>query len=72
MKKIVLTTVLALGAASAFATIRAVSHDMYGGDANCWQGQRHAEKMKLVQAGGEKIVGAGARFLAEGEQVRTE
>ena len=36
MKKAVLTTILALCAASAFATIRAVSHDMYGGNANSW------------------------------------
>ena len=59
MKKAVLTIILALGAASAFATIRAVSHDMYGGDANCWQMKRHAEKMCVVTNGGAKVVFIG-------------
>ena len=59
MKKAVLTTVLALGAASTFAAIRAVSHDMYGGDANCWQMKRHAEKMCVVTNGGAKVVFIG-------------
>ena len=52
MKKAVLTTILALCAASAFATIRAVSHDMYGGNANSWQVKRHNEKMSVVSNGG--------------------
>ena len=59
MKKAVLTTVLALGAASAFATIRAVSHDMYGGNAHSWQLKRHAEKMEVVTNGGAKVVFIG-------------
>ena len=59
MKKAVLTTILALCAASAFATIRAVSHDMYGGNANSWQVKRHNEKMSVVTNGGAKVVFVG-------------
>ena len=51
-------TVLALGAASAFATIRAVSHDDYGNE-NAWQRKRHAEKMEVVTNGGAKVVFIG-------------
>ena len=51
-------TVLALGAASAFATIRAVSHDDYGKE-NAWQRKRHAEKMEVVTNGGAKVVFIG-------------
>ena len=59
MKKTIVTIAAVLGAASAFATIRAVSHDMYGGKANGWQMQRHAEKMKTVANGGAKVVFIG-------------
>ncbi len=59
MKKAVLTIILALCAASAFATIRAVSHDMYGGKTNSWQISRHAEKMNTVTNGGAKVVFIG-------------
>ena len=59
MKKAVLTTILMLCAASAFATIRAVSHDMYGGNANSWQVKRHNEKMSVVTNGGAKVVFVG-------------
>ena len=59
MKKILVTIAAVLGAASAFATIRAVSHDMYGGKANGWQMQRHAEKMCVVTNGGAKVVFIG-------------
>ena len=59
MKKAVMTTILALCAASAFATIRAVSHDMYGGNANSWQVKRHNEKMSVVTNGGAKVVFVG-------------
>ena len=58
MKKAVLMTVLVLGAASAFATIRAVSHDDYGKE-NAWQRKRHAEKMEIVTNGGAKVVFIG-------------
>ena len=58
MKKAVLTIILALGAASAFATIRAVSHDDYGNE-NAWQRKRHAEKMEVVTNGGAKVVFIG-------------
>ena len=51
-------TVLALGAASAFATIRAVSHDDYGKE-NAWQRKRHAEKMEIVTNGGAEVVFIG-------------
>ena len=59
MRKTVLTTVSVLCAASAFATIRAVSHDMYGGKTNSWQMQRHAQKMETVKNGGAKVVFIG-------------
>ena len=59
MKKTIVTIAAVLGAASAFATIRAVSHDMYGGKANGWQMQRHAEKMCVVTNGGAKVVFIG-------------
>jgi len=59
MKKTIITIAAALGAASAFATIRAVSHDMYGGNANSWQVKRHAEKMEVVTNGGAKVVFIG-------------
>ena len=51
-------TVLALGAASAFATIRAVSHDDYGKE-SAWQRKRHAEKMEVVTNGGARVVFIG-------------
>lgn len=59
MKKIALSSVLAICAVSAFASIRAVGHDMYGGKADGWQMKRHAEKMKTVAAGGAKVVFVG-------------
>ena len=59
MKKTVLAIASALCAASAFATIRAMTHDMYGGKADTWQMKRHAEKMEAVKAGGAKIVFVG-------------
>ena len=54
MKKTIVAIAAALSVASAFATIRAVSHDMYGGNANSWQVKRHAEKMGTVTNGGAK------------------
>ena len=68
MKKAVLTTILALCAASAFATIRAVSHDMYGGNANSWQVKRHNEKMSVVTNGGAKANDIIKNF-ADGKKV---
>ena len=59
MKKASFAIVLALCAASAFASIRAVSHDMYGGKADAWQLKRHAEKMNVVTNGGAKVVFVG-------------
>ena len=58
MKKTLVTIAAALGAASAFATIRAVSHDDYGNE-NAWQRKRHAEKMNVVTNGGAKVVFIG-------------
>lgn len=59
MKKTLLAISSALCAASAFATIRAMTHDMYGGKADAWQVKRHAEKMEAVKAGGAKVVFIG-------------
>ena len=59
MKKTIVVTAVALSVASAFATIRAVSHDMYGGNTNSWQVKRHAEKMSVVTNGGAKVVFIG-------------
>ena len=59
MKKTIVAIAAALSVASAFATIRAVSHDMYGGNANSWQVKRHGEKMKVVAEGGAKVVFVG-------------
>ena len=58
MKKTIVTIAAALCAASAFATIRAVSHDDYGNE-NAWQRKRHAEKMEVVTNGGAKVVFIG-------------
>ena len=58
MKKTIVTIAAALCAASAFATIRAVSHDDYGKE-NAWQRKRHAEKMEVVTNGGAKVVFIG-------------
>ena len=59
MKKTIVAIAAALSVASAFATIRAVSHDMYGGNANSWQVKRHNEKMSVVTNGGAKVVFVG-------------
>ena len=59
MKKTIVVTAVALSVASAFATIRAVSHDMYGGNTNCWQMTRHVWKMNAVTNGGAKVVFVG-------------
>ena len=59
MKKTALAMAAAIGAASSYATITAVSHDMYGGDAEAWQVQRHEEKMAIVKEGGAKLVFIG-------------
>lgn len=58
MKKTIVTIAAALCAVSAFATIRAVSHDDYGKE-NAWQRKRHAEKMEIVTNGGAKVVFIG-------------
>ena len=59
MKKLIVSILTALSVASAFASIRAVSHDMYGGKADSWQIKRHAEKMNVVTNGGAKVVFIG-------------
>lgn len=59
MKKTIVAIAAALSVASAFASIRAVSHDMYGGNANSWQVKRHNEKMSVVTNGGAKVVFVG-------------
>ena len=59
MKKSVFAITAALGAASALASMCAVSHDMYGGKADAWQLKRHAEKMNVVTNGGAKVVFVG-------------
>ncbi len=59
MKKLVLTLAASCAALASFASIRALTHDMYGGNANTWQIHRHAEKMNVVTNGGAKVVFIG-------------
>jgi len=58
MKKTIVAIAAALSVASAFASIRAVSHDDYGNE-NAWQRKRHNEKMAEVANGGAKVVFVG-------------
>ena len=58
-KKILLAGLLALCSVSAFAAIRAVTPTAWNGDPNCWQMQRHYEKMATVTNGGAKVVFIG-------------
>ena len=58
MKKTMVAIAAALCVASAFASIRAVSHDDYG-NADAWQRKRHNEKMSEVAKGGAKVVFIG-------------
>ena len=58
MKRLV-ALVAALALAEGFGAIRAVTHDMYGGNTNAWQVKRHAEKMNVVTNGGAKVVFIG-------------
>ena len=58
MKRLV-ALVAALALAEGFGAIRAVTHDMYGGNTDAWQVKRHAEKMNVVTNGGAKVVFIG-------------
>lgn len=58
MKKISMM-MLALTPVLAFGAIRAMTPTAWNGDPNCWQMKRHNEKMKLVAAGGAKVVFVG-------------
>ena len=58
-KKIVLAGALSLGVMSSFAAIRAVTPVAWDGKPNCWQMQRHNEKMAVVTNGGAKVVFIG-------------
>ena len=59
MSKVLLSSVAALAAFTSFGAIRAVTPDMWGGNTNCWQLKRHAEKMAVVTNGGAKVVFIG-------------
>ena len=58
MKKTLLAAVAALSLAS-FGDIRAVTPDMYGGNAKAWQVARHNQFMEKVKAGGAPVVFIG-------------
>lgn len=61
MKKILFFALLLVAASlsAAICATKAITPDMYGGNANCWQMQRHAEKMNIVTNGGAKVVFLG-------------
>lgn len=44
---------------AAICATAAITPDMYGGNANCWQMKRHAEKMNVVTNGGARVVFLG-------------
>jgi len=70
MKKILFFALL-LAAASLSAAIcatKAITPDMYGGNANCWQMQRHSEKMNVVTNGGARVVFLGDSITHNWEQ----
>ena len=51
---------LALGVSFAYSDIRSVTPDAWGGNTNCWQVRRHAEKLKeIAEKGGAKVVFIG-------------
>ena len=58
-KKLLLAGAVALGVMSSFAAIRAVTPTAWNGDPNCWQMNRHHEKMAVVTNGGAKVVFIG-------------
>ena len=54
-----LLIVAALAAVDLFGAIRAVTPTPWNGDPNCWQMERHREKMAAVTNGGAKVVFIG-------------
>ena len=59
LNRFILAGVLALGAFSSSAAIRAVTPTAWNGDPKCWQMTRHEAKMKEVKAGGAPVVFIG-------------
>ncbi len=59
MRKQLMFTLATLSAFASFGEIRALKHDMYGGNADAWQVRRHNEKMNVVTNGGAKVVFIG-------------
>jgi len=60
MKNLILSTTIVLSfIAGAEAAIRAVTPDMYGGNTNAWQVNRHRQFMSKVKAGGAPVVFIG-------------
>lgn len=59
MKKTILALAASFSALVSFASIRALTHDMYGGNTKTWQLHRHAQKVDLAKKGGAKIVFIG-------------
>ena len=58
-KMLFLAGAIAFGIMSSFAAIRAVTPTAWNGDPNCWQMNRHHEKMAIVTNGGAKVVFIG-------------
>ena len=58
MDKMILATAV-FAAGNVFGAIRAVTPDLYGGNANASQMTRHAEKMAVVANGGAQVVFIG-------------
>ena len=59
MRKQLMFTLATLSAFVSLGEIRALKHDMYGGNAKAWQVARHNEKMNVVTNGGAKVVFIG-------------
>ena len=57
--KMILACAAAVVAVAGFGSIRAVTHDPWGGNPNAWQMKRHNEKMQQVRQGGAKVVFIG-------------
>lgn len=59
MKKIIIILAASFTSLASFASVRALTHDMYGGKTKAWQLRRHAQKVKIAENGGAKVVFIG-------------
>lgn len=58
--KFLLSGAITLAAVCAYSDIRSVTPDAWGGNTNCWQMQRHNEKLRqIAEMGGAKVVFIG-------------